>query len=86
MMAPDIESLPRVLAPGRARPPNAPPADDADLALLLITTWALRSGRSLRPVPVHALTIEELETFWADDQLTDDGLASGAHRRGDHGP
>jgi hypothetical protein len=44
-------------------------ADDAALARSLFTTWAIRTGRSLRAVPVTELTPEELIDFWADDQL-----------------
>jgi hypothetical protein len=43
--------------------------DDRALALLLITTWATRTGRALRPAPVSELAPEELVNFWADDQL-----------------
>jgi hypothetical protein len=43
--------------------------DDRALALLLITTWATRTGRVLRPAPVSELAPEELVNFWADDQL-----------------
>jgi len=43
--------------------------DDRALALLLITAWATRTRRVLRPVPVSELTPEELVNFWADDQL-----------------
>ncbi|MFC9973309.1 hypothetical protein ACFVH6_20695 [Spirillospora sp. NPDC127200] len=42
-------------------------AEDALMALTLITTWAMRTGRRLRSVPVEELTAEELEAFWADD-------------------
>lgn len=48
------------------RPPSR---DDHDLALSLITTWTMRTGRILRPAPVSELTPEELVNFWADDQL-----------------
>lgn len=43
--------------------------DDRALALSLITTWAMRTGRTPRAVPVSELTAEELVNFWADDQL-----------------
>ncbi len=39
------------------------------LALVLITAWAVRTGRVLRPVPMGELSPEELVDFWADDQL-----------------
>jgi hypothetical protein len=44
-------------------------AADAALARLLFTTWAVRTGRVLRAVPITELTAEELIDFWADDQL-----------------
>lgn len=51
-------------------PPHAPPPTDADLmAVLLVTTWSIRTGRVLRPVPVDELTAAELVEFWADDRL-----------------
>lgn len=43
--------------------------DDALLARSLYTTWAVRTGRMPRAVPVTELTPEELIDFWADDQL-----------------
>lgn len=43
--------------------------DDAVLARSLFTTWAARTGRTLRDVPVNELTPGELIEFWADDQL-----------------
>ncbi|WP_157433194.1 hypothetical protein [Actinomadura rifamycini] len=43
--------------------------EDAYLALALVTVWALRSGRPLPAVPLGELTTEELETFWADEQM-----------------
>jgi hypothetical protein len=43
--------------------------DDQTLALLLVTAWAARTGRVLRPVPVKELTPGELMDFWADDHL-----------------
>jgi hypothetical protein len=43
--------------------------DDRTLALLLVTVWAARTGRVLRPAPPSELTPEELVDFWADDQL-----------------
>jgi hypothetical protein len=48
---------------------DATTRDDRTLALLLVTVWAARTGRVLRPVPVNELTSEELVDFWADDQL-----------------
>jgi hypothetical protein len=42
---------------------------DAVLARSLFITWAMRTRRALRPVPVVELTAEELIDFWVDDQL-----------------
>jgi hypothetical protein len=39
------------------------------VALLLVTAWAARTGRVMRPVPVNELPPEELVDFWADDHL-----------------
>jgi hypothetical protein len=41
------------------------------MAFCLITTWAVRTGRTLRPVPISALTAAELEAFWTDDLLSE---------------
>ncbi|QXJ21844.1 hypothetical protein AGRA3207_002745 [Actinomadura graeca] len=49
--------------------PEGDRGDDAFLALSLITIWATRTGRTLRAVPIGELTADELEDFWADDQL-----------------
>jgi hypothetical protein len=43
------------------------PAEQALLALTLITTWALATGRTLRSdVPPDQVTEDELIEFWAD--------------------
>ena len=48
-------------------------SDEALLGSVLIATWALHTGRVLRPdVPVGALATDELIAFWADP-LLDDG-------------
>lgn len=44
-------------------------ADTALLTLTLFTTWAARTGRVLRDVPISDLTADELVEFWTDDQL-----------------
>lgn len=67
-----IMALPRPQAePG---PEDAEPmsvrTDDDLLALCYIGTWALRTGRILRDVPLDQLAEEELIGFWADDQIT----------------
>jgi hypothetical protein len=36
----------------------------------LFTTWAARTGRVLRAVPVSDLDAEELIDFWADDRIS----------------
>jgi hypothetical protein len=46
-----------------------PPADTAVMALMLFTVWSARTGRILPPVPIEDLTAQELEDFWADDQM-----------------
>jgi hypothetical protein len=51
--------------------PRNTPSDDEDplLARLLITSWSLATGRTLRSdVPPQQLTEDELIAFWADDQ------------------
>jgi hypothetical protein len=43
--------------------------DDELLARVLITSRSLTTGRTLRAgVPPQSLTVEELISFWADDQ------------------
>jgi hypothetical protein len=47
----------------------SPPTDDELLALILIATWASRTGRLLPVgVPPEGLTEQDLIDFWADDQ------------------
>ncbi|MFV2171811.1 hypothetical protein ACFHW2_05765 [Actinomadura sp. LOL_016] len=46
-------------------------ADEAcwrEVARLLFTSWATRTGRALPHVPVSHLTPRQLEDFWADDE------------------
>ena len=44
--------------------------DDELLARVLITSWMLATGRTLRPgVPLHSLSADELISFWADDLI-----------------
>jgi len=46
-------------------------ADDELLARLLITSWTLATGRTLRPgIPPQLLSEDELISFWADDHIT----------------
>ena len=39
------------------------------LARVLITSWSLATGRTLRSVAPQALTEDELISFWADDKI-----------------
>ena len=43
--------------------------EDELLARVLITSWSLTTGRTLRGVAPQSLTEDELITFWADDQI-----------------
>jgi len=44
--------------------------DDELLARVLITSWTLATGRTLRTgVPLHSLSADELISFWADDLI-----------------
>jgi hypothetical protein len=44
--------------------------DDELIARLLIHTWTLTTGKTLRcNVPPHELTEEELIDFWSDDRF-----------------
>ena len=46
--------------------------DDERYAWVLITSWALITGRLLRAdVPARLLTKDELIEFWADDQTAE---------------
>ncbi len=49
-----------------------PVGNDAYMALALMTVWAIRTGRPLPTSPVHELSAEELEDFWADHLMSDD--------------
>ena len=46
-----------------------PVSHDEFVARLLVDIWTLATGRTLRDVPPHELTAEELIEFWSDDQL-----------------
>jgi hypothetical protein len=55
---------------GPMTPRNYHPDDEEDalLAQVLITSWSLATGRTLRSdVPPRLLTEDELIAFWADD-------------------
>jgi hypothetical protein len=43
--------------------------EDPALALTLISTWSLLTGRRLRVVDRAELNVEELIDFWADPQM-----------------
>jgi hypothetical protein len=43
--------------------------EDELVARVLITSWSLATGRTLRSVAPQSLTEDELITFWADDQM-----------------
>jgi hypothetical protein len=46
------------------------PDEDELLARVLITSWSLATGRTLRTgVAPQSLTEDELISFWADDQI-----------------
>ena len=46
------------------------PDEDELLARVLITSWSLTTGRTLRGVPPQTLTQDELISFWADDHIS----------------
>ncbi len=67
-------AIPSRPAPGRSAY-QAAQGDDDLLARLLITSWTLATGRTLRDdVPPALLSEEELISFWADDQILTAGL------------
>jgi hypothetical protein len=51
--------------------------DDELLARVLITSWSLATGRTLRGVPPQSLTEDELIRFWADDHIPAPGAGTG---------
>ena len=55
--------------------------EDELLARVLITSWSLATGRTLRAgAAPQSLTEEELISFWADDQIAMAGQAEPAGR------
>ena len=42
---------------------------DELLARVLVTSWSLATGRTLRGVPPQSLSEDELINFWADDYI-----------------
>jgi hypothetical protein len=51
--------------------------EDDLLARVLITSWSLATGRTLRGVPPQSLTEDELISFWADDHIPAPRTGSG---------
>jgi hypothetical protein len=51
---------------------NASHSDDELMARLLIDTWTLTTGRTLREAPLDKLTEQELIDLWADDHAVPD--------------
>ena len=51
--------------------------EDESLARVLITSWSLATGRTLRAVPPQSLTEDELISFWADDHILAPRTGSG---------
>ena len=47
--------------------------EDELLARVLVTSWSLATGRTLRGVAPQALTEDELISFWADDKTAGAG-------------
>lgn len=47
--------------------------EDELLARVLITSWSLTTGRTLRSAAPQTLTEDELITFWADDKIASAG-------------
>ena len=47
--------------------------DDELLARVLITSWSLATGRTLRGAEPQTLTEDELISFWADDMTAGAG-------------
>ena len=55
-----------------------PLSDDELVALLLIRTWTLITGKTLRrDVPPHELTEDELIDFWSDDHFDPSARTTG---------
>jgi len=52
---------------------SRPAGEDELLAKVLITSWSMATGRTLRSVSPQTLTEEELISFWADDKIASTG-------------
>lgn len=51
--------------------------EDELLARVLITSWSLATGRTLRSAAPQTLTEDELISFWADDHIPAPRTGSG---------
>jgi hypothetical protein len=51
--------------------------EDELLARVLVTSWSLTTGRTLRGVPPQSLAEDELISFWADDHIPAPRTGSG---------
>jgi len=51
--------------------------EDELLGRVLITSWSLTTGCTLRGVPPQSLTEDELIGFWADDHIPAPRTGSG---------
>jgi hypothetical protein len=47
--------------------------EDELLARVLITSWSLATGRTLRSAAPQTLTEDELISFWSDDKIASAG-------------
>jgi hypothetical protein len=52
-------------------------SEDDTLVLLLVSTWELYTGRTLRNAPAAHLTEQELIEFWTDDRTVDTATTTG---------
>jgi hypothetical protein len=56
---------------------------DDDLALTLMTTWALSTGRAMPGAPLVGLTEQQLIDFWAEEGSgSKEGSLTGLRRGG----
>ncbi|GAA2626645.1 hypothetical protein GCM10010411_74520 [Actinomadura fulvescens] len=53
-------------ATSASRASALPRSEDELMVMLLVTTWRVHTGRTLRPAPIDQLTDTELIDFWAD--------------------
>ncbi len=66
--ASDSGAIPRCNIPRRRADRGG---EDESLARVLITSWTLATGRTLRAgVPPQSHSAAELVTFWTDDQMS----------------